>query len=114
MVARLPGATAILVDTPDPGRDVPACLSKHPSDIRACLFTQDDSDNREIGIAERVAADISGATLIDLTSQICGVWPCSPLAGRVLIYRDEDHMTETFSRSLATPLGVEIAKLLPR
>jgi len=32
----------------------------------------------------------------------------------VLIYRDEDHMTETFSRSLATPLGVEIAKLLPR
>jgi hypothetical protein len=32
----------------------------------------------------------------------------------MLIYRDEDHMTETFSRSLAAPLGVEIAKLLPR
>ena len=114
MVARIPGATAILVDTPDPGRDVPACLSKHPSDIRACLFTQDDAGNREIGIAERVAADVSGATLIDLTANICTEWPCSPISGSVLIYRDEDHMTETFSRSLAAPLGVEIAKLLPR
>jgi len=114
MVARLPGATAILVDTPDPGRDVPACLSKHPSDIRACLFTQDAADNREIGIAERVAAEVSGALLIDLTSEICGAWPCSPISESVLIYRDEDHMTETFSRSLAAPLGVEIAKLLPR
>ncbi|MCX5978521.1 MAG: acyltransferase family protein [Chloroflexi bacterium] len=114
MVARLPGATVILVDTPDPGRDAPACLSKHPSDIRACIFTQDDADNREIGVAERVAATVSGAQLIDLTSEICGAWPCSPIAGSVLIYRDEDHMTETFSRSLAAPLGVEITKLLPR
>jgi len=114
MVARIPGATAILVDTPDPGRDVPACLSKHPSDIRACLFTQDAADNREIGIAERVAVKVSGATLIDLTSEICGAWPCSPISESVLIYRDEDHMTETFSRSLAAQLGVEIAKLLPR
>jgi len=114
MVARLPGATAIIVDTPDPGFDAPACLSKHPSDIRPCLFTQDDADNREIGMAERVAATVSGAQLIDLTSEICGAWPCSPIAGSVLIYRDEDHMTETFSRSLAAPLGVEIAKLLPR
>ena len=114
MVARLPGATVILVDTPDPGRDVPACLSKHPSDIRACLFTQDDADNREIGVAERVAAEVSGAQLIDLTRSICAAWPCSPVAKSMLIYRDEDHMTETFSRSLAAPLGVEIAKLLPR
>ena len=114
MVARLPGATAILVDTPDPGRDAPACLSKHPSDIRACLFAQDDADNREIGVAERVAATVSGAQLIDLTSSICAAWPCSPISGSVLIYRDEDHMTETFSRSLAAPLGVEITKLLPR
>ena len=114
MVARIPGATAILVDTPDPGRDVPACLSKHPDDVRACLFTQDDADNREIGVAERVAAEVSGALLIDLTGEICGAWPCSPISESVLIYRDEDHMTETFSRSLSTPLGVEIAKLLPR
>ena len=75
---------------------------------------QDAADNREIGIAERVAAEVSGATLIDLTSEICGAWPCSPISQSVLIYRDEDHKTETFSRSLATPLGVEIAKLLPR
>lgn len=114
MVARIPGATAILVDTPDPGREVPACLSKHASDIRACLFTQDDADNREIGIAERVAANVSGARLIDLTRSICAAWPCSPIAKNVLIYRDEDHMTETFSRSLAAPLGVEIEQLLPR
>ena len=114
MVARIPGATTILVDTPDPGRDVPACLSKHPDDVRACLFTQDDADNREIGIAERVAAEVSGATLIDLTGEICAAWPCSPISESVLIYRDEDHMTETFSRTLAAPLGVEIAKLLPR
>ena len=114
MVARLPGATAIIVDTPDPGREVPACLSKHQSDIRDCLFSQDDADNREIGVAEGVAAQVSGARLIDLTSEICDAWPCSPISDGVLIYRDADHMTETFSRSLAAPLGAAIAKLLPR
>ena len=114
MVARLPGATAIIVDTPDPGFDAPACLSKHPSDIRPCFFAQSDVDNGEIGIAERVAAEVAGAQLIDLTANICTEWPCSPIAGSVLIYRDEDHMTKTFSRSLAAPLGAEIAKLLPR
>ena len=114
MVARLPGATAIIVDTPDPGFDAPACLSKHSSDIRPCFFAQSDVDNGEIGIAERVAAEVAGAQLIDLTANICTEWPCSPIAGSVLIYRDEDHMTETFSRSLAAPLGAEIAKLLPR
>ncbi len=114
MVARLPGATAIIVDTPDPGFDAPACLSKHPSDIRPCFFAQSDVDNGVIGIAERVAAEVAGAQLIDLTANICTEWPCSPIAGSVLIYRDEDHMTKTFSRSLAAPLGAEIAKLLPR
>ena len=114
MVARLPGPTAIIVDTPDPGREVPACLSKHQSDIRDCLFSQDDADNSEIGVAEHVAAQVSGARLIDLTSEVCEVWPCSPIRNGFLIFRDEDHMTQTFSRSLAVPLGVEIAKVLPR
>jgi hypothetical protein len=30
------------------------------------------------------------------------------------VFRDEDHMTQTFSRSLAAPLGAAIAKVLPR
>jgi len=114
MVARLPGATAIIVDTPDPGRDVPACLSKHTNDIRACLFTKDDADNSDIGVAERVAAEAAGAQLIDLTSEICAEWPCSPIRGSLLVYRDEDHMTETFSRGLALPLGEALTKILPR
>lgn len=114
MVARLSGATAILVDTPDPGREVPACLSKHMGDIRPCLFARDDSDNQEIGVAERVAAEVSGARLIDLTSEICGTWPCSPVHGNLLIYRDADHMTKTFSRTLAPQLGAEIVALLAR
>jgi peptidoglycan/LPS O-acetylase OafA/YrhL len=114
MVARLPGATAIIVDTPDPGFDVPACLSKHPTDIQRCAFTEDASDNQSIGLSERVAATASGAQLIDLTESICTTWPCSPISGNVLIYRDEDHMTATFSRRLAARLEVEIAKLLPR
>ena len=93
---------------------MPACLSKHPTDIQRCVFAEEDSDNRTIGLSERVAATASGAQLIDLTESICTTWPCSPISGNVLIYRDEDHMTATFSRRLAAPLGVEIAKLLPR
>ena len=74
----------------------------------------DRLESGEIGVAERVAADVSGAQLIDLTSSFCATWPCSPISGSLLIYRDEDHMTKTFSRSLAAPLSVEIEKLLPR
>ena len=114
MVARLPGPTAILVDTPDPGRDVPACLAKHLEDLRPCLFTRDDADNGAIGVSERVAAETAGAALIDLTGEICGAWPCSPVRDELLVFRDEDHLTETFSRSLAAPLAIELARILPR
>lgn len=112
MVARLPGATAILVDTPDPGFDVPACLSKHPDDVRRCMFLLGDSDNVTIGVAERVAAQRAGARLIDLTDLICATWPCSPIQGSILLFRDEDHMTATFSRRLAAPLASQIAALV--
>jgi peptidoglycan/LPS O-acetylase OafA/YrhL len=112
MIARLPGPTAIIVDTPDPGIDVPACLSKHPNEVQRCAFTTSDSDNSDLGVSERVAAAASGAQLIDLTDVICASWPCSPIQGSTLLFRDEDHLTATFSRSLAAPLAAKLVALV--
>ena len=42
--------------------------------------------------------------LVDLTDRVLRPKPCPAVIGNVLVYADSNHMTPTFSRTLATPL----------
>ncbi len=112
MVARIPGTIAIIVDTPNAGRDIPACLSAHQGNVDACAIAHDTAFAGEFGEVEAVAVATSGARSIDLTSRICVDEPCSVVVNGVIVYRDEGHLTATFSRSLAPALGTAIAAIL--
>jgi hypothetical protein len=48
-------------------------------------------------------------TFLDLTPEICDAIACRPVRGKCLVYRDDKHLTATFSRLLAD----EIESLLP-
>ena len=113
MLARLPGRSAIIVDTPDAGRDVPACLSAHQDDVDACAIPR---SRRPSGTASatsrRSRRRQSGGGLIDLTARICvGDGACPVVVNDMIVYRDHSHLTATFSRSLAPALGAAIASL---
>jgi hypothetical protein len=112
MVARIPGRTALIVDTPWPGRDIPGCLSSHQDDIDACAIKRGNAFTDHLGSIEAVAAKTGGASVIDLTDRICvGAGSCPVVVNGVIVYRDMSHLTAVFSRSLAPALGAAIARL---
>jgi len=109
MLAKVPGRTALIVDTPSAHRDVPACLSAHTDDVEACAIPRSTAFRDSLGEVEQIAADASGAGRIDLTHRICiGDGSCPVVVNGLIIYRDKEHMTATFSRSLAPALGEAI------
>ena len=113
MLERLPGRIAIIVDTPDAGRDIPACLSRHPDDVRLCAVPSAAAFADGLGTIERAAARASGATLIDLTARVCRADPCPVVVDGMIVFRDARHLTATFAGSLAPDLDDAIAAILP-
>lgn len=111
-IDRLPGEVAVIVDTPDPGRDVPACLSSHVRDVRDCAVSHDTAYAGRLGAIEEVATIATGAGLIDLTSRVCRADPCPVAVDGMIVFRDTRHMTATFARSLAPDLDRSIGMLL--
>jgi hypothetical protein len=112
MLARVAGRTALIVDTPYAKRNVPSCLSSHRDDIDACAIPRQTALTDRLGAVEAAAATASGAGLIDLTTRICVADPCPVVVNGLIVYRDESHLTATFSRSLAPALKTAIAAVL--
>jgi hypothetical protein len=97
--------TRILADTPAPGFDVPACLSRtawqHRNPFSACEF--------RLELAWPVAP---GA--IDLSSTICPDHRCAPLTpDGTVIFRDANHLTASYSRKLAPALALALTSRVP-
>jgi hypothetical protein len=112
LVGRVPGRVALIVDTPEAGHDVPSCLARHASDVRACAIPRPTAISGGLGKLERVAASATGAGLIDLTARICRGDPCPVVVDGRIVFRDSRHLTATFSRWLAGDLDRSIAPLL--
>jgi hypothetical protein len=108
MLARLPGPTLLIVDTPYAKIDVPGCLSANVDDVDACAVPWSIAFTDHHGEVEAVAAVATGVGLIDLTPRICVGEPCSVVVNGMIVYRDPGHLTATFSRSLAPALATAI------
>ncbi len=113
MIQQVPGKVAIIVDVPLPGIDVPACLSAHPGDVRKCAVPRSQALGSGIGVIESTAAVKTGARLVNLTHAICpGTGACPVVIGDIIVYRDQHHLTATFSRTLAPPLDLKLRAIL--
>ena len=112
MLDRIQGRVAVIVDTPEPGRDVPSCLSRHADDIRPCAIARATALSGDLGVIERQATRTTGDALIDLTRCVCRSWPCQVVANGIIKFRDTRHLTATFSRSLAGSLDLALDVVL--
>ncbi len=104
LLAELPHPVILLSDTPFFGVDVPACLAANRSNVGACSARAGAVDGYWIP-REKVAARAGRATFVDMTHAICPSFPCPAVVDNTIVMRDEHHMTYTFSRWLAGPLG---------
>jgi len=114
-LAKLPRTTRVIIiaDPPLPGSENgPVCLSVHPDDYRRCAFSRTASGT-DLGLREAIAAAGGGATVLSLTDQICpGAGNCPALIDDMVVWRDNEHLTATFARSLGPVLEQRILGLL--
>jgi peptidoglycan/LPS O-acetylase OafA/YrhL len=108
LIRRIPGAVALIVDTPRSDHDVPACLARHPEAIERCTTTRSAAFGPRYRLREAEAARLTGATLVDLSAVTCPTDPCPPVIGSMVVYRDHHHLTATFALSLVAELATAL------
>jgi hypothetical protein len=98
-------SVALIGDTPRAPTDPPVCLSAHPASQLACATTFAQAIDPVHTAAEAAVAAAGHVTFVDPAPLVCPSDPCPVVLGRILVYRDTHHITETFSRTLAPYLA---------
>lgn len=99
-----------LRDNPDPGiggvSDVPSCVEQH-GDGGACDVSEAEA-LLDDPVAE-AARTTPGVTLIDSTAMFCADGTCPAVIGGVVVYRQVQHVTQTYARSMAPFLEPQVS-----
>jgi hypothetical protein len=89
----------VLGDTPlTKGQQVPGCVAAHLSDVSVCANTRDKAVLTDRLAMEQAAAQAHGALFVDVSDWICSPTVCPVVIGGEVVYRDEHHLTDRFSR----------------
>ena len=96
-------------DTPTMPFNVPECLSKgHECTVkRAAVFSDEDP----IVLAAREEPSVA---LLDFSDAICSADSCAPIIGKVLVWRDNEHLTATYASSLEGAFGTALDEIQRR
>jgi peptidoglycan/LPS O-acetylase OafA/YrhL len=92
----------LIQDVPVPAHNLPDCVAAHINSVTKCTFATAKaysfpSRHRELATDARQA----GFTVVDPQSWICTTKTCPAIVGNILVYRDDTHLTATFSAWLA-------------
>lgn len=103
-----------VLDVPTFERDPAQCLSqaiKDQTDEAACDVPRDTAFGWPDPLREAVTR-VPNAAAIDLTDLVCSETVCPARIGGVTVFRDKDHITATFSRTLAPYLYDRVSSAL--
>jgi peptidoglycan/LPS O-acetylase OafA/YrhL len=90
--------TVVIRDNPTSIEDVPSCVSEDIEHLGRCAFPRRIEWDREYDVR---AAERSPKThLVSFIADICPGELCRAVIGNALTYRDKDHLTATFARTL--------------
>ncbi|GGF40005.1 acyltransferase family protein [Subtercola lobariae] len=93
--------------------DVPTCVAAHLTEYDPCSLPREtatlDLAQDPLAIA---AAQTPGVSFVDLTDDFCDDTTCHVLIGGLIVYFGSNHMTLTFSRTLASIVGAKISAAL--
>ncbi|MDT0300728.1 acyltransferase family protein [Streptomonospora wellingtoniae] len=99
-------------DTPRMATRLPECVSLHRDDLSKCEKPAEDAfsnDDPQVLAAENDA----DADIVDLTDEFCTGDTCLPVIGNVMVYRDSNHITATYSELLAPKLSRALDGVVP-
>jgi peptidoglycan/LPS O-acetylase OafA/YrhL len=101
-------AVVVLGPTPKPPFDVPGCLSSHIFDATACTFPFAQAVNAQGRALERAATVASGGSYVDVAPYICTSSTCAAIIGNLLVFRDDNHLSTTFTKWIAPAIVTEL------
>ena len=116
--ARLTGAGLPVVaikGTPRTWFDVPACLSRRAAKLPfspECTYERGRSLSGRAIDAQLLAARGLPVRFVDMNDQICAAASCGVVKNGVVVFTDDNHLTASFTRSLAPVLGRRLAAAL--
>lgn len=84
------------------------CVAEHRADPSRCARSEADAvpDDPQVAAAGRVP----GVSLV--SPRFCAQGTCPAVIGNVLVYRDEQHLTATYVRTLADEIGRAVTSAL--
>jgi hypothetical protein len=96
--------TILLADTPAPRRTIPTCLSRAKHRGRSAAVCTVPRARAVDTLAHRLDAEAASGfahvRYLDATDRICGPTTCEPMRDGVVVYRDNNHLTEKFVRMI--------------
>ncbi|WP_247657154.1 acyltransferase family protein [Micromonospora sp. U56] len=102
----------VLRDTPAPRLDVAECVSAHPEQLTRCAVPRDEALAGIGPLQVDAAKGLTGVRLVDLNDAICPAERCAAVIGGVLVYRDTNHLTATYARTLGTRLDEQLQMVM--
>jgi hypothetical protein len=103
--------TIVLRDVPHTGFDVPECLSRRAAALpfaRECTYERADAFVLRAVAAQDAAARGLPVRVVDLNDQVCDAPRCAAVRQGVIVFTDDNHLTASFSRSVAPVLGARL------
>lgn len=99
-------------DVPRAPFDVPTCLVEHPDEASRCAFPRDEAMVRA-GIGQPELAEMKpGLPVLDLNDAVCPRTTCAPTLGGVVVWRDSNHLSATYVRSLQDRVAEQVSPLV--
>lgn len=107
------GILPVLVrDVPRPPFDLPECLLDNPDRASECAFDRRVALSRSGSGHERLSEMRPWLPVVDLTPAICPQETCAPVVGGVVVWRDSNHLSATYIRSLRGPVEQQVLPLV--
>ena len=105
----------VLGPIPKPGTNIPQCLSAHVDDAVQC--TQPIQSNVYVPAgadAEQQVVRDAGGAYVNVEPWMCTTTTCAVMVGNILVYRDDNHLTDTFARWLTPLMGARLDLVMQR
>ena len=90
---------------PKPPFDGPGCLSAHLTDASACTVPLSTGIDSAGMAAERAVVERNGGTYVNTEPWLCTASSCAVIVDNLDVYRDDNHLTQTFADFLAPVVG---------
>jgi hypothetical protein len=100
---------AVMKDVPKAPHRIPPCVSRNRQSLDRCAFTIPDSHERQ-SFERAVVQEVKGARLVDLSPVFCPDRLCHAVIRDRLVYRDNNHLTATYSGVLWRQLEARLPR----